>query len=162
MPLNSPLVDAHSSKRHYKDIALHLPLSSEEKSKVNADDEPPAFWWRKNQNSTPTMNVITKRRPPQIQEQIAHRIHPAVNNNRFEWSQGEPHWELYADQWGNTTKHVPQWSILCDSGHQTQYYTTELCGIQQLLLHSQIHLSFWQFVIQGVRGLNQLGITKWL
>ena len=39
MPLNSPLVDAHSSKRHYKDIALHLPLSGEEKSKVNADDE---------------------------------------------------------------------------------------------------------------------------
>ena len=39
MPLNSHLVDAHSSKIHYKDIALHLPLSGEEKSKVNADDE---------------------------------------------------------------------------------------------------------------------------
>ena len=39
MPLNSPLVDAHSSKRHDKDIALHLPLYGEEKSKVNADDE---------------------------------------------------------------------------------------------------------------------------
>ena len=39
MPLKSPLVDAHSSKGHYKDIALHLPLSGEEKSKVNADDE---------------------------------------------------------------------------------------------------------------------------
>ena len=39
MPLNSPFVDAHSSKGHYKDIALHLPLSGEEKSKVNADDE---------------------------------------------------------------------------------------------------------------------------
>ena len=34
-----PLVDAHSTKRHYKDITLHLPLSGEEKSKANADDE---------------------------------------------------------------------------------------------------------------------------
>ena len=39
MPLNSPIVDVHSSKGHYKDIALHLLLSGEEKSKVNADDE---------------------------------------------------------------------------------------------------------------------------
>ena len=39
MPLNSPVVDAHSSKGHYKIIALHLPLSGEEKSKVNANDE---------------------------------------------------------------------------------------------------------------------------
>ena len=39
MPLNSPLVDAHSSKGHYKDIALRLPLSGEKKSKVNPDDE---------------------------------------------------------------------------------------------------------------------------
>ena len=34
-----PLHDAHSLKRHYKDIALDLRLPSEEKSKVNADDE---------------------------------------------------------------------------------------------------------------------------
>ena len=39
MPLNSPLVDAHSLQGLYKDIDLHLPLSGEEKSKVNADDE---------------------------------------------------------------------------------------------------------------------------
>ena len=69
MPLNSPIVDAHSSKGHYKNIALHLPLPGEE-----------------NQKSTPTMNVITRKRPKQIQRQIAHRIHPAVNNN--------PNWQL--------------------------------------------------------------------
>ena len=34
-----PPVDAHSSKGHYKDIALRLPLSGQEKSKVNPDDE---------------------------------------------------------------------------------------------------------------------------
>ena len=34
-----PLHDAHSLKKYYKDIALDLPLPSEEKSKVNADDE---------------------------------------------------------------------------------------------------------------------------
>ena len=39
MPLNSPLVDAHSSKGHYKDIALRLPLSRQKTSKVNPDDE---------------------------------------------------------------------------------------------------------------------------
>ena len=55
MPLNSSLNDAQSLKKHYKDIALdlplsgeenqkstptmNLPLSGEEKSKVNADDE---------------------------------------------------------------------------------------------------------------------------
>ena len=39
-----PLHDAHSLKRYYKDIALDLPLVGEEKSKVNTDDEPPAFW----------------------------------------------------------------------------------------------------------------------
>ena len=39
MPQNSPFNDAHSFKRHYKDIALDLPLPGEEKSKVNADDE---------------------------------------------------------------------------------------------------------------------------
>ena len=39
MPQNSPFNDAHSLKRHYKDIALDLPLYGEEKSKVNADDE---------------------------------------------------------------------------------------------------------------------------
>ena len=33
------LVDAHSSKGHYKDIALRLPLSGQEKSKFNTDDE---------------------------------------------------------------------------------------------------------------------------
>ena len=44
MPQNSPSNDAHSLKRHYKDIALDLQLCGEEKSKVNAADEPPAFW----------------------------------------------------------------------------------------------------------------------
>ena len=44
MPQNSPFNDAHSLKRHYKDIALDLPVCGEEKSKVNAADEPPAFW----------------------------------------------------------------------------------------------------------------------
>ena len=55
MPQNSPFNDAHSLKRYYKDITLdlplcgeenqestpvmNLPLSGEEKSKVNADDE---------------------------------------------------------------------------------------------------------------------------
>ena len=39
MPLNSPFNYSYSLKRHYKDIALDLPLSGEEKSKVNADDE---------------------------------------------------------------------------------------------------------------------------
>ena len=34
-----PVADAHSSKGHYKNIALHLPLSGEEKLKVNANDE---------------------------------------------------------------------------------------------------------------------------
>ena len=34
-----PLVDAHSSKGHCKDISLRLPLSGQEKSKVNPDDE---------------------------------------------------------------------------------------------------------------------------
>ena len=34
-----PPVDAHSLKGHYKDIALRLPLSGQEKSKVNPDDE---------------------------------------------------------------------------------------------------------------------------
>ena len=34
-----PPIDAHSSKGHYKDIALRLPLSGQEKSKVNPDDE---------------------------------------------------------------------------------------------------------------------------
>ena len=44
MPQNSPFNDAHSLKRYYKDITLDLPLCGEEKSKVNAADEPPAFW----------------------------------------------------------------------------------------------------------------------
>ena len=39
MPLNSPFNYSYSLNRHYKDIALDLPLSGEEKSKVNADDE---------------------------------------------------------------------------------------------------------------------------
>ena len=64
MPLNSPVVDAHSSKGHYKNIALHLPLPGEE-----------------NQKSTPTMNVIIRKRPKQIQQQIAHRMHTKFNNN---------------------------------------------------------------------------------
>ena len=38
---------------------------------------------KKNQKSTPTMNVITRKSPLHIQEQIAHRIHLAVNNNKL-------------------------------------------------------------------------------
>ena len=61
-----PPIDAHSSEGHYKDIALRLPLSGQEKSKVNPDDKRDY----KKEATTDTKARCTHNTPSDQQQQI--------------------------------------------------------------------------------------------